>query len=112
TYLRCRFAIHVRHGEHLVFVIDDPTRNWMGRRLVVVPERGVPLPVFLLITAGDASALAPASEGAVVADAPLRAAGIGAAKPAETPRTLTGRVSDPGGRPLAGIRLAFDAGPK
>jgi hypothetical protein len=106
---RGRFAFHVPPGEHFVFVIDDPARNRTGRRLVVVPEQGEILPVFLLIAASDetAPATAPASKEVVVADAPLRAGAIGAAKR----RTVNGRVTDPDGRPLSGIRVAVDTGP-
>jgi hypothetical protein len=110
---RGRFAFHVSPGEHFVFVIDDPARNRTGRRLVVVPEQGELLPVFLLIAAGDDTvpATAPASGEVIVADAPLRAAAIGVAKPAAKRRTVTGRVTDPDDRPLAAIRVAVDTGP-
>ena len=105
-----RFTFHVPPGEQFVFVIDDPAHGRMGRRIAAVPEQGELPPVFLLISAGEASASTTATAEAVVASAPLLAPAIGAAKPAEKPRTVTGRVSDPTGRPLAGIRVAVDRG--
>jgi protocatechuate 3,4-dioxygenase beta subunit len=116
---RGRFAFHVPPGEHFVFVIDDPARNRTGRRLVTVPEEGENLPVYLLISAGEAAAHTPAApevaaaeEEAVVVDAPLRAAAIGAEKPAEKVRTVKGRVTDPAGRPLTGIHVGVANGSK
>ena len=80
---------------------------------MVAPARRERLPISLLIAAGDETALAtaPASNEVVVANAPLRAAAIGTAKPAAKRRTVNGRVTDPDGRPLAGIRVAVETGP-
>jgi hypothetical protein len=107
-----RFAFHVPPGEHFVYLIDDLARNPMGRRLVVVPERGENLPVFLLLPKDEELEPAAATAEVVVADAPLRAAGGDVRKPAEAPRTVNGRVTDPEGRPLPGIRVTADTGPK
>ncbi len=97
-----RFAFHVPPGEHFVYLIDDLARGPMGRRLVVVPEQGESLPMFLLLPSGDETEPVAASVEVVAAEAK---------KAAEKPRTLKGRVTDPEGRPLVGIRVASDAGP-
>jgi hypothetical protein len=107
-----RFAFHVPPGEQSVYLIDDPTSGRMGRRVVVVPEQGDVLPVFLLLSSGGNSAATASDSGPVAVSAPLLAPAIGAAaRPDEKLRTVTGRVSDPKGRPLAGVRVAVGTGP-
>ena len=111
---RRRRAIHIPCAAGRAVRLSSSTisaHGRMGRRMVAVPEQGELQPVFLLISAGEESASAATAE-AVVASAPLLAPAIGAAKPAEKPRTVTGRMSDPTGRPLAGIRVAVDGGPR
>jgi hypothetical protein len=103
-----RFTFHVPPGEHFVYLIDDLAHGPMGRRLVVVPEQGEGLPIFLLLPPGGEAEPVAAATDMVVADAPLRAAGGDTKKAADALRNVTGRVTDPEGRPLVGIRAVFD----
>ncbi len=107
-----RFTFHVPPGAQFVYLIDDLAHGPMGRRLVVVPDQGEGLPIFLLVPPGGQSVPVAPPADVVVADAPLRAAAGDGKKPAETLRTVTGRVTDPEGRPLVGIRVVFDIGEK
>jgi hypothetical protein len=102
---RGRFAFYVPPGEQYVDLIDDPAAGRMARRVVVVPEQGDALPIFLLLSAGGNSVATPADSGPVSVSAPLLAPAIGAAKREEKLRTVTGRVNDAQGRPMVGVRV-------
>ncbi len=102
---RGRFAFYVPPGEQYVDLIDDPASGRMARRKVVVPEQGDVLPVFLLLSAGGNSVATPVDGAPVAVSAPLLAPAIGAAKREEKLRKVTGRVNDPNGRPMVGVRV-------
>ncbi|MHB1555987.1 MAG: carboxypeptidase regulatory-like domain-containing protein [Isosphaeraceae bacterium] len=125
TDARGRFAFHVPPGEHYVYLIDDPTGGRMDRRLVTVPEQGELPPVYLLIasTGESAQAQAQAPRGNFVEyqEAPqgnfveYQAVGVrqgvaAAAKADEKARTVTGRINDPKGQPVVGVRVSVDTG--
>ncbi len=118
TDARGRFAFYVPPGEQFVYLIDDPTIGRMDRRLVNVPEQGDLPPVYLLLastgSAGEAQTQTATTEPTTPepTTSRLTAPRIGAAaeKREEKVRTVTGRVNDPKGAPLAGVRIAVDAG--
>ena len=102
-----RFVFHVPPGEQFVYLIDDPSSRWMSRRVVVVPEQGEVMPIYLLRPRG-------ADDFATTNAKPVPAP-VGVTTETKAPivklRTVTGRVRDSQGRPLAGIRVAVDPGP-
>jgi hypothetical protein len=102
---RGRFAFYVPPGENHVELIDDPASGRMARRKVVVPEQGDVLPIYLLLAAGGNSVATPVDSAPVAVSAPLLAPAIGTAKREEKLRTVTGRVNDPNGRPMVGVRV-------
>jgi hypothetical protein len=177
-----RFTFHVPPGEQFVYLIDDLSSSRMTRRVVVVPEQGDVIPLFLLQPSARSFVVPPLAELGVVVDAPAPAivefvapavvppppvavaaapppvavaavpapavaapvapapavtvtviapapavaapagmtvetktaqakVAVKAGPPAVGRRTVTGRVRDTKGRPLAGIRVADDPGP-
>ncbi len=62
-----RFVFHVPPGEQFVYLVDDPSSSWMSRRVVVVPEQGEVIPIFLLYPTGASNVSAPAEEPVVAA---------------------------------------------
>ncbi len=114
-----RFTFPVPPGEQFVYLIDDPSSRWMSRRLVVVPDQGEVMPIYLLRPRGADRFLTPAAQP-VPAPAPVPGGlttitGTTVLRKATAPivklRMVTGRVRDPEGRPLAGIRVGVDPGP-
>ncbi len=117
TDARGRFAFHVPPGEQYIYLIDDPTGGRMDRRLVTVPEQGELPPVYLLLASTGESAQAPAQapppQGTTVVGRTvtvMKAVAVAAAKADEKTRTVTGRLTDPKGQPVVGVRVSADTG--
>jgi len=105
-----RFTFYVPPGEQYVYVMDGSSFGRVGRSVVDVPERGEAEPVRLIRNADGgnrpAFALEAIKKEAVTIE--KKVAGPNPAAPAEESppgRTVTGRVRDPQGRPLAGVEV-------
>lgn len=110
TDARGRFAFHVPPGEQYLYLIDDPTGGRMDRRLVTVPEQGELPPVYLLLAPSGEPAQTPRGIS-VAGGALMLAQGIAAAaKAEEKARTISGRITDPKGQPVVGVRVSVDIG--
>lgn len=111
TDARGRFAFHVPPGEQYLYLIDDPTGGRMDRRLVTVPEQGELPPVYLLLASTGESAQAQVPRGELVEyQAVVKQGVVAAARADEKVRTVTGRITDPKGQPVAGVRVSADTG--
>lgn len=112
TDARGRFTFHVPPGEHYLYLIDDPTGGRMDRRLVTVPEQGELPPVYLLLASTGESAQAQVPRGELVEyeRVGVRQGVAAAAKADEKARTVTGRITDPKGQPVVGVRVSADTG--
>ncbi len=105
-----RFTFHVPPGEQYVYVMDGSSFGRVGRSIVDVPERGEAEPVRLIRNAdgGNGSAMTKVAGKPEAVTVEKKVAGPGPAAPVEAVprgRTVTGRVRDPQGRPLAGVEV-------
>ena len=66
-----RFMFHVPPGEQFVYLIDDVSSSRMSRRVVMVPDQGEVIPLFLLQPpAGSFDAVPPPPPDGFAIDAP------------------------------------------